>query len=424
MNAHHEKTLARTNPPRTQRTGSRSRQTCTLILATLAALWASPALAQATAQPQENPARPAQQALSGIDMASLIQRALDQTVDFEVQDKTLRETLQVVAAESGIDITVANQTLDWLPYGPSTRVQGAAMKNATLRQGLTRLLSPLALTFESEGDHLKIVPTQALKRIGRRATWTELETLGRLTSTKWSDDNSNTGALNALADRLQFRVSADNPREQLLDRIRQIGPGRADEVLTVACDHFGWTWYPWGENIAIVEKEDQVLRGLDRTINLDVRGERLADVFIAIGAQIDIPIKWSPGVLLSVPPQARRITFKCADVSARQGLDAIAGLTGLTFEPEGDAVRILYAGPDGSSSGSGSELTTEPAGSLDAFDPVVGRIVLPAEGGAFEYEFLIRESDLPDSVKHLREQALREAVEAAQHSTADQPSPK
>ena len=349
------------------------------------------------------PARAQQQ----VDMAALIEQALDQVVDFEIEDKTLPETLVIIAEKWGTPIRIGAEALQLLPYGPATRIQGARMRNVPLRQGLRKLLSPLGMRFEVVDDHLEVVPTEAVRRICRRASWNELATIQWLAELEWANRPDQ---VEDLRSRLQFRVDVERPAEVLFGSIERVGAGRGDEVLTVACRSHGWTWYPWGEQIAVVSTQEQVYRELQRPITIRAQRQPLAEVLAEVARQAGVGIRFSPGVIGALPREAQRdFSLLLVDTPAEQGLEVIAGVTGLGFRPKDGGIEIYQARPAPPAREGGSTVES---------DPVIGRVVMPSPDGLFEYEFLIRQSDLPPELGHVRQEMIDDAVEAIRSQVA------
>jgi hypothetical protein len=342
-----------------------------------------------------------------LDMAALIEQALDQVVDFEIEDKTLPEALEIVAEKWGTPIRIGPDALQLLPYGPATRIQGARMSNVPLRRGLKELLDPLGMKFEVTEDQLQIVPRGAVWRIGRRATWDELATVQWLADLEWTGDAEQ---VEALRSRLQFRVDHDRPAEVLFEAIQRVGAGRGDEVLSLACESQGWTWFPWGRNVAVVSAEEQVYRELQRPITIRARRQPLAEVLAEVARQARVPIRFEPGVIASLPREVQRdFSLLLVDTPAEQGLEVIEGVTGLGFRASEGGIEIYRAQ---------SAPVVPGVLSTDESDPVVGRVVVPSPDGMFEYEFLIRQSDLPPEVQHIRREMIEDVVEAIRsHAT-------
>lgn len=342
-------------------------------------------------------------AAAQVEMDSLIEQALDQVVNFEIVDKSLPEAFVIVADESGVPISIDPAVLKLLPYGPDTRVQEARMHNIPLRQGLGRLLSPLGLRCRVAKDRVQVEPVAALRRIGRRATWNELATLQWLAGLEWKNTSQQ---IDGLRERLQFQVDDPAPSGALFDAMAQAGAGSGGEVLNIACQSRGWTWYPWGKHIAVISTDEQVYRALQKPITVRAEHQPLAEVLMEIARRSGVPISFQPGVIGSLPVETQRdFSLLLVDTPAEQGLEVIAGVTGLDFRPEGNGIEIYSART------APAQVPGRSASVSDA-DPIIGRVTMPGPDGTFQYEFLIRESDLPPEVKEARRKLIDEAVKA------------
>ncbi|MEE9294160.1 MAG: hypothetical protein V3W34_04225 [Phycisphaerae bacterium] len=335
-----------------------------------------------------------------VDMESLIHQALDQVVHFEVVDKPLPEAFLTVAEQTGVAISISPESLKLLPHGANTRMT-ARMKNIPLRDGIERLVKPLGMRYRVAGDGLVVEPAPALRRIGRRATWDELETLQWLGSLEWSAGEEGWGALR---DRLHFQVDHDAPAEALLQSLNRAGAGPASEVLSRACEAVGWTWYPSGKRIVVIERGRQIQRELSRPITLRAQHQRLSDVLAELAQKAHMTFHFEPGAVASVPHETRRdFSVLLVDASVEQALEVICGATGLSFAVGRDGVR--FSNPQ------------RPTSS----DRPVAILMIPGRG-----EILIYEKDLPPDVKEALETLIDRLIKAVpppeDSANAEQPS--
>ena len=275
------------------------------------------------------------------NLESLIEQALDEPIDLEINDQPILAALNTISEKSGVPIRLEDNAVSLLPYGQDTSVN-AAMHGVTLRQGMQSLFRRLGMECHVQGDTLLIKPTGALRRIGRRATWSEVETLEWLASTAWTGQPDQNEALRS---KLQFRVSADDPVARLLDAMRGVGNGTLDEVLSVATRNLAATWYPWGDHIAIVSTSEQVYRELQKPISLTAEHKRIADVIAEFAAKAQVTVHVEAGALAGVSREIREdFSLLLVNVPAIQGLETISGASGLVYRIEGDGVVITAPG--------------------------------------------------------------------------------
>ena len=336
------------------------------------------------------------------DRTALIEQALDQVMQFEVEDTPVLDAFEALTAETGVSISAAPEVIDLLPYGGATQVS-VVLKNLSLREGLDQLLPPLGMDFEVTTDGVRVLPRPALLRIGRRATWEELDGLAYVRQTDWS---ALTQDPDALRRRVQFRVDVEDPVSPLAAAVARVGAGPGDQVLTLACESLGWTWFPEGERTVILPAEEQVRRQLERSVSLRCTHRPLVEVLQRLTRKTNVPIGYEPGTLASLPIQTRQnFSLLVEGVSAADALEQIAAATGLGFRLDGEVVVFYHPG------GTTAEPPARPRAQAAARDPYVAKLALPSEPGEVQVEILIRQSELSPEAVEARRQLIRKADE-------------
>lgn len=331
---------------------------------------------------------------------SILEQALDENSEIELHDVTMSEAVRIVAEQTGVQLRASVETLAVLPYGPDTRVS-AEIRNVPLRQGLAELLGPLGLRFEVVENHVAIKPIPAVQRLARPATWAELDLLGRLRGMEWS-----TEALEGLPLRLIGELAArQDARQDLRAVAAQQAPGNMIDLLNTACDATGWSWWPEEDHLVLATRERGVKHVLSRTVALRYTRWPLRNVLLDLARTSGLLLKMEPGVLWSLPNETREsISLVAEDVSVEQALELISGVTGLSYRVA-DGALILESVSPAESRRAG---TAARAGG----DPLVGKVVVPSPSGEYQFEFVLRESDLPPELNELRRERIRRAVEA------------
>jgi len=336
------------------------------------------------------------------DRTPLIEQALDQIMQFEIADTPVLEAFEAITAETGVTISATAELIDLLPYGRDTQIS-VVLKNLSLREGMARLLLPLGMTFEVSGEGVRVLPRAALLRIGRRATWAELDGLAYVRQADWPTLTQDSIAL---GQRVQFRVKVEDPRSLLATAAARIGAGPGDQVLTLACESLGWTWFPEGERIVILPEEKQVRRQLEREVSMRCTHRPLIEVLQQLSRRTNLPIGHEPGVLASLPIQTRQnFSLLVEGITAAETLEQIAAGTGLGYRIDGTTVVFYHPG------GTAAELSQRTRAKATARDPYVAKLALPAESGEVQVEILIRQSELSPEAIEARRQLVRKADE-------------
>ena len=356
------------------------------------------------------------------DLQPVVEQALDEPVDLAIENAPLEQAFRTIGEKTGVTITMPPGTVELLPYGPATQVT-AKLQKITLREGLGQLLAPLGMTYQATPRGVEVYPSPGLARIGRRATWPELKTLQWLQTTRFVGDAA---SLEVLRQRMQFHVEGAKPWEALAAAVQKTGAGPGTEVLEVATRSLGWTWYPAGEQIAVLSLAEQTKRQLGAVVSVRQSHRAFTDVLRDLGRQAGIAIRLGAGVADALPVQVRKNFSLLADnVTAGEALEEIAGLTGLKYRA--DAEGVVFELPSSGAGGTAAALTagqpvTQPR------DPYVAKITVPDPSGAYQIEFVLRESDLSPQVNELRKALLKDSnqvlEEALKKRLATQPSAK
>ncbi len=282
-----------------------------------------------------------------VDSSALISEALDKPVTLEVNG-VLPVVLQKITDQTAVPIECPQHVYDLLPWGEQTNIH-ATIKNQTLRQALTAIMHKLGLSWQLGPQAVTIEARPALERLGRRATLQELEALDLLGSTPLGQTApAGKGAtvewvINAVDQKLaelkspyviEFRggdkVKSDQPVS--VPRNAMLG-----DVLRELSKQTDLTWYPWGQNIVIVPKEDQIARQLDRTVTKQYNGTDVGKVLSELSEAAGVEFSLEAGAIQRVPPEFRRISLILGNAKVREALEEIRGVTGLDYvvKPEG-----------------------------------------------------------------------------------------
>lgn len=279
--------------------------------------------------------------------AGAVIQTLDAPVELQIDDQPILEALERISRQSDLSIELTERTLRWLPHGEQTRVSLRA-RNVSLRDALTAMLQPMNLTWQVSAEGVRVEAVDALKRMGRRPSFAETRALAQVLNTVIEPD---TPALT------QLRVATGLPRLDLLWHVpedaRAEAIARADsrrpctgqEYLNMICHGRGWTWYLWGNDIAIMPKQMLTERQLRQTVTVAYRGESLIHVLRDLLDQAELDLQIEPGALALLPPETREsFTLLMADATVGEALEAISGATGLVFTPGQMSVTLSAGG--------------------------------------------------------------------------------
>jgi hypothetical protein len=350
--------------------------------------------------------------------AASMDLALSRPLTVSVTSAPVGDVLTKLSQVSGVKIVLDPDTTAFLPYGSQTRL-GVRMTDISLRDGLGQVLAPSALQWVVDDGSVRVLPNDALYRLSRRATFEELEMLGRL----------HTGALTVPTGTgvpllEQIRIIAHEPKLNIVYK----APGDTDSLAAAATEQASkqlpasparfldamtavndWTWYLAGKDIIVLPRKDQVERQLQRQVTLRYKNEQLITVLKDLAKQAHVQLDLAPGVLALVPAEMRsNYTLVMADATVAQTLEIISGMTGLVFERTSNGLLVQP-----------SKMLQQPT-SAPAKRPYLIRTVMKINGQ--ELEVFLRSDELPEDVQDAITAEKNKFIEKLRSNKTTQPT--
>jgi hypothetical protein len=323
-----------------------------------------------------------------------IQQALDRPVELTLAATPINEVFAKLSAASGVKFIIDLSTIEALPYGEQTRL-AVTLKNVTLRRALSPMLAPQALQWTIDDNAVRVIPSDALYRLGRRATYDELRVLGVIYSAKLQPADAAGPVelqLRSVAESkdlsLVFRVEADKAKE--IARADRSLPCTGAQWLDALCRGMGWTWYLQDDEIIVLNSAEQIRRQLQQTVSIRCQNFRLIDVLFNLAKTARIQLLLDPDVMNLLPSETRdNFSLVMADASIAQAFEVISGTTGLKFTPTNEGVRVEASDALKKKLASASDTGRR--------TPFFLRMTLPGPDGA-NLEVFLRADELPDDV--------------------------
>lgn len=342
--------------------------------------------------------------------AALINAQLDKPIEFKLDNTPLPKVLESIEDKTGVPVRVSDDAYGVLPYGTETPIT-ASVSNLSLRNALTAIAGKLGLRLELREEFVELVPHPALRRLGRRATLQELQTLDVLASRPMDltkGDHPDALALPKLVDDSLVAYDRElatkkQPPAKIVVEVRStdgLDPAKPTPVLLsrggtlldaleALAAQSKLTWYPWGDSVVVLPKRDVIAGLLERPISARYDGVDVAQVLIDLAKQSGIEFSVEPGAIQRVPPEFRIVRLS-ADASLRQVLEGLQGYTGLGYVVGDDGVYFWNQNRSPANAGRGRVIAT-----------------IEIEPGTTVF---VREDDLS--------QAARDAIEAKRKAAA------
>ena len=343
----------------------------------------------------------------GQETRSLIKQAMDEPARITLEKTTIVGALEEITRQTGVRLVMDADAVGLLPYGIDTELERVSIAGIPLRQGLSELLTPLAMRYVVQQDCVAIEPTEPLSCLARPPTWGELETIARLAGESPGISEQDRARLK---ERVQFHVSTPNAWQLLAGAMANVGAGPGDQILTVACRNLGWAWCPSEDKVLVLPATRLIKRQLGRPITVRMHQKPLMAVMTAVGKAVGVRVQAEPGTLAALPDHVRdNFSIDAHGHTAEQTLDTIAEYTGLGYLIEPQGVTFYRPGDGPPPSDKGVDQPTSVT--RGASDPYVAKIVVQLDEGR-TIEWLIRASELPDDLKETRQKDIDEVIQA------------
>ncbi|MCL2701135.1 MAG: hypothetical protein FWE88_05520 [Phycisphaerae bacterium] len=284
--------------------------------------------------------------------AAGLQQNLDKSLNVTITDQPIRDVFDRLQRESGVKFAIDADTFERLPWGEQTRLR-ISLKNITLRNALSPMLAPQSLQWTVDGGAVRVSPNEALFRMGRRASYEELQLLAKL----------NSGKLDAAADKKavleNLRKLTETPDLDLtVSRSeKQVEAAYARGLAALPCSPAAfldamcgteYSWYLNDQTVVILPKKEQIERQLQQTVTLRYQSEKLSTVLLDLARKARVPLSIEPGVMQLLPSETRsNFSLVMADASIAQALEVISGSTGLKFTATDVGLSVEAGKPSG-----------------------------------------------------------------------------
>jgi len=278
--------------------------------------------------------------------SALINKALDTQQKLDL-DMTLPQAMTQIGNLTGVRIEADPAVWDLLPWGEQTNIT-AKIENHTLRYALTAITQKLGLEFTLTDEAVELRPMPALRRLGRRSTVQELSALDLLNRTPMNLGGDHPtvrellSAVDAKLDAAKSPFAVENrapdaTQDQHIAIARSMSMAEALEEIVRETNA---TWYPWGSNIVVVPKREQLRTQLGKTLTARYRSVDVGQVLMELFQRAGVDFTVDPGAYQQIPPVYRNITLLLDNATIQQALQTIGGYTGLGFEVNDDGVRV------------------------------------------------------------------------------------
>ena len=397
-----------------------------------------------------------------------IQEKMSKEVKIQLNDVTITEALDKIGQKAGVKFVLSDEAVWRLPYGEATRL--SVSLNGPLADSMTEMLNAFFMRYAVDDEKVTIYPRPELEHILGRATAKQLELLrdlytkpirtyiiGDVQSTinnaigkeviilpisEHKDLDASLDSLRGENSRYIVQRNFIYPRERGGSSIEvkeyrpktENGPNdigkefRLPTPLTPAqlFDEAASSqkmWYLSGIDFANQVPEVRfILIGeyrqakLDQIIDVSYKQKKAGEIIqtLANWTEMQLVIQSGNTNFLNEP-----VSIEMQNTKLGQALMNILTAVGARVEYNLSADAIIVSGPreeqkqdtDGGGGRTGSGGTPQAASKGYA-----GKISVPMEGGKYFFEFMLRENDLTEQLKKIREEKMIEILGQAAKS--------
>ena len=343
------------------------------------------------------------------DMQEL-QARLSKEATFEFKDVTIAQALEDIGQKAEVKIVLSDEAVWKLPFGESTRL--SASLSGPLTDSVSKMLSELFMRYALGDDKITIYPRQELEHIIGRPTTRQIILLKHLyTERIRAEEQTSEQVLQRILMQFDVVIVPIECNEELEFIIkRSLVERPLQPTFAQMLDSIG-KWYISGVNfpgtvteIRIVDEEDFREAKLDQVV--DVSFNDSADAIIRrlagwAGMELFVEkrdLSWLVGV----------ITVNMQNVKLSQALRNIVSSVDGAIEIDFVRNYVRIQGPLHTQRPAVPRKTQGGGGAGEGY---VGKVSIPMEGGKYLIEFMLRESDLTEELKKLREEKIKEVIQ-------------
>ncbi len=379
----------------------------------------------------------------GIVNADIYQK-LSKPIQIRLNDVTIAEALEKIGQKAGVTFVISDLAAWKLPYGKATRL--SVVLNGPLADSMTEMLNAFFMRFAVGDKEITIYPRKELKHIPGRPSTKQLEILQAIYTRPIKlysfDDAQLTIKINLKKDILVMPIDV---QEQINDKLRQLvgekplyiwrggykktspstakmGKGIANYLtlpenkivelnipitLVQLLEQVGISgegpkdteWYISRTEFAESVPEIRVVPisefnelNFNQIIDVSYQDESLSKIMQELVSRAE-------GNLIASGSNINEyeISVDMQNMTIEQAIRNVCHMTGVRYEIEADNGRVHIMGPTktkGKSQSSG----------------YAGKISVPMNDGEYFIEFMLREGDLTDKLKKLREEKFKEIL--------------
>ena len=377
-----------------------------------------------------------------------LQEKLGKDINIKLKDVTIAEALEKIGEKAGVTLVLSDEAAWKLPQGAATRL--SVVLDGPLAESMTEMLNAFFMRYAVGDEKITIYPRPELGHILGRPTVEQLELLKAIytnSTEQYVESLQNTineaiaigehvaivplnpcryldEALHELSywefsqhsrgEDYKFKLPGPMTVANMLQHVMVETPNREGDTLMWKREKGRWylsdAEFPYSvAEIRVVNKMDFLQAKLDQIVDISFHDERAVEIIQRLanwtGMQLTIDKKtssWLDAEIISVDMQ---------NVKLQQALLNIVHSVNGEIIIHVDNNVIFVIGPKHRKPVPRATTATRPSPRVKASsETYVGKISIPMEGGKYFIEFMLREKDLTEELKKLREEKMKDIL--------------
>lgn len=365
-----------------------------------------------------------------------LQEKLSKEVKIQLKDVTIAEVLEEIGEKAGVKFVLSDKAVWKLPYGEATRLSVAM--DGPLAESMTEMLNAFFMRYAVGREVITIYPRAELEHILGRPTAGQLELLKKMYTMVFIIGRAGSAgaALKSMIGEVfpdvvivpvEYYLELSRIAEELTEGLPE-GRQSAPMTLPQMLDSIGDAWYLSGMDfpnkiteIRIVSWEDFIFAKLDQIVDISFEEEKREVIIqrLANWTGMELVVKKGETSWLD-----EEISVDMQNIKLQQAIRNIVTTVNGRVEIDIRVNEIHVSGPKSSNyrtraarARPSSRTTTAASPARRASEGYVGKISIPMDGGKYYIEFMLRESDLTEELKKLRQEKMTEIL-------GERPKPK
>jgi len=349
-----------------------------------------------------------------------LQEKLDKNINIDMNDVTIAEALEKIGQKAELKIVVSDEAVRKLPEGENTRL--SVKLQGRLAESMTEMLSAFFMRYTVGDEQITVYPRPELEHIIGRPSTRQLKVLRniysmRITFSRGVPEESISSFIGRSLEVSFLPYDIPNKIYEIL-KASESDKGTAPTTLSVLLEQIGAqenrpTWYISGTDlpnevpmIKMVSEEKFRQAKLDQIVDVSCKDEPALNTLQRLTS-------WTGMELIVIGSNTswleNKISVNMQNITLKQALMNMITLLGGKYEIDIARNYLRVHAPEPASPEKNEQKSHK--NSKEADNSYVGKISIPMDSGKYFIEFMLREGDLTEELKKLRDQKIKEIIQ-------------